>query len=266
MIDTLVERNNIKIIGNGNVPMIFLHGYGCDQQMWRFVYPAFEDHYKIILMDHVGSGKSNVEAYDFNKYSSLNGYANDLLEIIDAFQLQETIIVAHSGSAMIALLAAAERPSHFSKLVLLGPSPCYINKPSYDGGFSQDDIDELVSTLESNYLGWSSFITPVIIGDDNQKEYSEELKNSFCSMNPAIAKHFAKVTFLSDNRGDLKRVKTPALIIQTNPDVIAPVQVGQYVHQNVLGSTYIELQTIGHCPHLTAPNEVISAINQYLNF
>lgn len=266
MNDTIIDRNNIHILGKGNIPMLFLHGYGCDQQMWRFVYPASEDDYKVILMDHVGSGKSDLEAYDFEKYSSLNGYADDLLEIIEAFQLKETIIVAHSVSAMIALLAAAERPSLFSKLILLGPSPCYINKPPYHGGFSQDDIDELVSTLESNYLGWSSFITPVIIGDSNQKEYAEELKNSFCSMNPTIAKHFAKVTFLSDNREDLKRVKTPALIIQTNPDVIAPVQVGQYVHQNLFGSTYVEIPTTGHCPHLTAPNEVIFSIKKYLTF
>jgi sigma-B regulation protein RsbQ len=265
MTQTLSTRNNINIFGKGEKIMLFLHGYGCDQNMWRFITPAFENDYKIVLIDHVGSGKSEIEAYDFEKYSSLRGYANDVIEICEYLGEKDITVIAHSVSGMIAMLAAAERPEFFSKLVLVGPSPCYINKGDYYGGFTQEDIDELINTLEGNYLGWSSFITPVIIGDDNKKEYSTELKNSFCAMNPEIAKHFAKVTFLSDNRTDLERVVTESLVIQTNPDVIAPVKVGKYVSEKLPKATYVELDAVGHCPHLTAPEKVIKATKVFLS-
>lgn len=257
-------RNNVKKIGNGIRPFIFAHGYGCDQKMWRFITPAFEKDYQVILFDHVGSGKSDQSAYNFEKYSSLKGYAEDLIEICDKLQLQNVIFVGHSVSTMIGVLAAAERPDLFDKLILIGPSPCYINSNEYFGGFNRHDIDELITTLESNYLGWSSFITPIIIGNPEMPEYTEELKNSFCSMNPAIARHFAKVTFLGDNRKDLCRVSTPALIIQCHPDVIAPVQVGEFVHKNITASKYVLVNSAGHCPHLTAPDQVIAAIQSYL--
>ncbi len=260
----IIIRNNVKIFGNGTQPMVFAHGYGCDQNMWRFITPAFEKDYQIIVFDHVGSGKSDQSAYDFEKYSSLKGYAHDLIEICDALNLKNVIFAGHSVSSMIGVLAAAERPDLFDKLVLIGPSPCYINANGYIGGFSKKDIDELIVTLESNYLGWSSFITPVIIGNPEMPEYSEELKNSFCSMNPDIAKHFARVTFLGDNREDLSRVSTHALIIQCHPDVIAPVQIGEFVHQKIPNSKYVLLNTSGHCPHLTAPDQVISSIKSYL--
>lgn len=265
MKDFLTDRNNITIFGRGQQVLLFLHGYGCDQNMWRLITPAFEENYKIVLLDHVGSGKSNIEAYDFEKYSALSGYASDIIEICDAFSFQNVLLVGHSVSGMIALLAAADRPDLFAKLVLVGPSPCYINQDDYFGGFTREDIDELIQTLESNYLGWSRFITPVIIGDDNKKEYSDELKNSFCALKPDIAKHFAKVTFLSDNRDDLRKVTTESLIIQTNPDAIAPVQVGKYVCEKLSNGKYVELATMGHCPHLTAPDLVIDAMTNFLH-
>jgi sigma-B regulation protein RsbQ len=258
------KRNNINLLGKGQQPMIFAHGFGCDQNMWRFVTPAFEDTHRIVLMDHVGSGHSDHAAYDFEKYNSLTGYAQDLIEVCEELQLQDVIVVAHSVSCMIAVLAAAARPELFDKLILIGPSPCYINDQDYFGGFDPKDIEELVATLESNYLGWSSYITPVIIGNPEKPEFSEELNRSFCTMNPEIAKHFAKVTFGGDNRADLAKVRTDSLIIQCHPDVIAPVEVGQFVHKNIRNSSFVQLNTSGHCPHLTAPELVISSIKNYL--
>lgn len=264
MIDNVITRNNVKVIGKGNQPMVFAHGYGCDQNMWRFIAPAFQKDFKIILFDHVGSGKSDQRAYDFKKYNSLKGYADDLIEICEVLDLKNVIFVGHSVSSMIGVLAAANRPDLFAKLVLIGPSPCYINHADYFGGFTQKDIDELIATLESNYLGWSSFITPVIIGNPEKEEFSEELNNSFCSMNPDIAKHFARVTFLGDNRSDLSGVSTQTLILQSHPDVIAPTQVGEFVHKEISNSRYVLLNSSGHCPHLTAPLQVISSIQSFL--
>ncbi|WP_339922107.1 alpha/beta hydrolase [uncultured Cyclobacterium sp.] len=257
-------KNNVTISGNGMQPIVFGHGYGCDQKMWRYIAPAFEKDYKVVLFDHVGSGKSDLNAYDYQKYDSLKGYAEDLLDIIVDLDLREVIFVGHSVSSIIGVLAAGERPDLFDKLVLLGPSPCYINQDGYLGGFNKDDIDELVVTLESNYLGWSSFMAPQIIGNPNMPQYSQELENSFCSMNPEIAKHFAKVTFLGDNRADLEKVATSTLILQSHPDVIAPVAVGEFVHEKIKGSQYVLLNSSGHCPHLTSPDQVISSIQSYL--
>jgi sigma-B regulation protein RsbQ len=264
MNNKVIARNNVKVFGKGNQPVVFAHGYGCDQKMWRFITPAFENDFKIILFDHVGSGKSDQTAYDFEKYSSLKGYADDLIEICEVLDLKSVIFAGHSVSSMIGILAAADRPDLFDKLVLIGPSPCYINSSDYFGGFTQKDIEELIATLESNYLGWSSFITPVIIGNPEKEEYSEELRNSFCSMNPDIAKHFAKVTFLGDNRNDLSRVTTRSLIIQSHPDVIAPVEVGKFVHREISNSAYLLLNSSGHCPHLTAPDQVIAGMQTFL--
>ncbi|TVR79226.1 MAG: alpha/beta hydrolase [Chitinophagaceae bacterium] len=264
MSDFVTIRNNINISGKGKQPMVFAHGYGCSQNMWRFVAPAFEKDYKIVLFDHVGSGKSDLSAYDFEKYNSLKGYADDLIEICDELHLQNVILVGHSVSCMIAVLAAAKRPELFDKLVLVGPSPRYINDNEYHGGYKKQDIDELIKAVESDYLCWSSFITPVIIGDSEKPEYSEELRDSFCSMDPEIAKHFAKVTFRGDNREDLSKVSNSTLIIQCQSDVIAPVQVGEYVHKKMPDSKYLLLDISGHCPHLTAPEQVISGMQAFL--
>lgn len=260
----LKARNNINRIGRGNQTIMFAHGYGCDQNMWRFITPAFEQEYDIVLFDHVGSGRSDDSAYKFDKYNTLKGYADDIIELCDEMDLKNIIFVGHSVSSMIGALAAGGRPDLFQKLIMIGPSPCYINDAEYFGGFTKTDIDELVDTLESNYLGWSSFITPVIIGNPDKPEFAEELNNSFCRMNPEIAKHFAKVTFLGDNRLDLPKVSTPSLIIQCHPDVIAPVKVGQYVSEKVQNGSYLQLEVTGHCPHLTAPDQTIEALKSYI--
>lgn len=265
MITNSQNKNNVKRFGKGKQTIMFAHGYGCDQNMWRFITPAFEKDYDVILFDHVGSGKSDESAYDFEKYSSLNGYAEDVIELCDELHLKNIIFVGHSVSSMIGVLASAKRTDLFKALIMIGPSPCYINDSEYYGGFEKKDIDGLIEMLENNYLGWSSYITPVIIGDPEKPEYAAELNNSFCRMNPEIAKHFAKVTFSGDNRKDLSKVTTPTLIIQSDPDVIAPVKVGMFVHENMKTSKFMKLETPGHCPHLTSPELTIKAINSYLN-
>ncbi|HSJ66411.1 MAG TPA: alpha/beta hydrolase [Anditalea sp.] len=264
MVKDIKVRNNINRLGSGNQTIMFAHGYGCDQNMWRFITPAFEAAYDIILFDHVGSGRSDEKEYRFDKYNTLKGYVDDIIEVCEDLGLKDIIFVGHSVSSMIGALASAYRPDLFKQLIMIGPSPCYINDEDYYGGFSQQDIDELIDTLESNYLGWSSYITPVIVGNPEKPEFAEELKNSFCRMNPAIAKHFAKVTFLGDNRQDLPNVSTPSLIIQCHPDVIAPVKVGQYVSGKVQNGSYLQLEVTGHCPHLTAPQQTIEALKSYI--
>lgn len=257
-------KYNLSIKGKGGQVMVFAHGYGCDQNMWRFVAPAFEEDYKVVLFDLIGSGKSAVEAYDYEKYNSLQGYANDILEICEVLNFENVIFVGHSVSAMIGLLASVKKPSLFSHLIMVGPSPCYINDTNYYGGFSRQDIEELLVAVDSNYLGWSSAITPVIMGNPDRPELAEELENSFCRTNPEIAKHFAKVTFLSDNRQDLPNVKVKTLVIQCTSDVIAPVEVGKYVQEHMEDSQFALLEATGHCPHLSAPQETIAAIKAFL--
>lgn len=264
MKNEVIFRNSVKRFGNGKKTIMFAHGYGCDQNMWRFITPSFQNNYDCIIFDHVGSGNSDEKAYDFNKYDSLSAYANDIISICDELGLRDIIFVGHSVGSMMGALAAAERPDLFDRLIMIGPSPRYINDEDYYGGLSQNDINELMDTLDSNFLGWSSYITPVIIGNPDKVEFSTELDNSFCRMNPEIAKHFAKVTFLSDNREDLPRVLTPTLIIQCHPDVIAPIEVGKYVHEHIPNSSYTQIAASGHCPHLTAPELTIKALKSYL--
>src|SRR5215212_233484 len=208
---SVLKRNNVTISGRGRTPMIFAHGFGCDQHMWRFVAPAFEDDYRVIVFDHVGAGQSDLSAYDRTKYSALAGYADDLLEICRELDVTNGIVIGHSVSAMIAVLAAIKAPERFAKLVLIGPSPCYLNDGDYIGGFSKADITELLDSMDSNYLGWSSAMAPAIMGNSERPALGEELTNSFCRTDPTIAKQFARVTFLSDNRADLPKLRTPAL-------------------------------------------------------
>lgn len=244
--------------------MLFAHGFGCDQHMWRFVVPAFEDQYKVVLFDHVGAGHSDLTAYQPTKYRTLAGYADDILEICHTLHLEEAIFVGHSVSAMIGILAALKEPDRFAKLILIGPSPCYINDGAYTGGFSRADIDGLLDMLDANYLGWSSTMAPVIMGNPQHPELDAELTNSFCRTDPTIAKQFARVTFLSDNRADLPKVQTPCLILQCRDDVIAPVCVGEYMHRSLPTSQLVMLQATGHCPNLSAPEETIAAMRQGL--
>lgn len=244
--------------------MVFAHGFGCDQNMWRLVTPGFEADYSIVLFDHVGAGDSALTEYDVEKYATLRGYADDVLDICDALDLSDVIYVGHSVSAMIGVLAVTKRPQIFDKLVMVGPSPRYVNDGEYTGGFSREDIDGLLDSLDSNYLGWSRSMAPAIMGNTDRPELGEELANSFCRTDPEIAKHFARATFLADNREDLASVRTPTLIIQSAVDAIAPPEVGAYVHSQLADSELIVLDVDGHCPNLSAPDETVSAISQYL--
>jgi sigma-B regulation protein RsbQ len=261
---TTTQRNNVRISGRGQKAMLFAHGFGCDQAMWRFVAPAFEDDFRVVLFDHVGAGHSDVTAYDREKYGTLDGYAEDVLEICRELDLEDVIFVGHSVSAMIGVLAGARDPVRFEALVLVGPSPRYIDDDGYVGGFSRTDVDELLQALESNYLGWSAAMAPAIMGNPDRPELGNELANSFCRTDPAIAEHFARVTFLSDNREDLGLVNIPALILQCSDDIIAPPVVGEFVHARMKHSTLIRMKAVGHCPNLSAPDETIAAIKAFL--
>ena len=262
---SVVARNNVKLSGREDgQPMVFAHGFGCDQNMWRFVVPAFEDEYRIVLFDLVGAGGSDLRAYSREKYDSLAGYAEDVLEICRELELENVVFVGHSVSAMIGVLAAKEEPERFDSLVLVGPSPRYIDDGDYVGGFGRSDIEELLESLDSNYLGWSSAMAPVIMGNPEHPELGEELTNSFCRTDPEIAGHFARVTFLSDNRADLAGMRIPSLVLQCSEDVIAPVAVGEYVHRELPNSRIVVLNATGHCPNLSAPEETIEAMKAFL--
>ncbi|WP_419707822.1 alpha/beta fold hydrolase [Promicromonospora sp. NFX87] len=245
--------------------MVLAHGFGCDQSMWRLVAPAFEDDYRVVLFDHVGAGGSDLTAYDPDRHASLQGYADDVVELLEELALGPVVFVGHSVSATIALLAAARRPDLFDRLVLVGPSPRYIDDDGYRGGFTAEEIDELLETMDANYLGWSAFIAPVIMGNADRPELGEELTNSFCRTDPAIAKRFARTTFLSDNRADLAAVRTPSLVVQCREDAIAPVEVGEYVHDRLADSKLTLIDAVGHCPNLSAPGELITAMREYLS-
>jgi sigma-B regulation protein RsbQ len=257
------ERNNVVVHGDGQ-PMVFAHGYGCDQNMWRHVWPAFADRHKVVLFDHVGYGGSEHDAYDSERYSSLHAYADDVNAIVDEFDLHDVIFVGHSVSAMIGVLAARAMPDRYAKLVLVGPSPRYIDDTDYAGGFTREDIDGLLDSLESNYLGWSSAMAPVIAGNPDRPELGEELTNSFCRADPEMAAHFARVTFLSDNREDLADVDVPSLVLQCTDDVIAPQTVGAFVAERMPRAELVHLQATGHCPNLSAPEETVAAIEEFL--
>lgn len=261
---SVVVRNNVKVKGEGKQVMLFAHGYGCDQNMWRYVTPAFEEDYKIVLFDHVGAGGSDLSAFDSKKYNQLEGYADDILEIIEALQLQDIIFVGHSVSALIGIIASHKSPQYFKSLVLVAPSPSYINDGDYIGGFTNEQIEELLESLDNNHLGWSVKMAPVIMGNHDRKELADELTNSFCRTDPAIAKHFARTAFLSDKRALLSAVTQPTLILQCTDDVIAPETVGEFMHQQIKNSTLVKMEATGHCPNLSAPQETIDAINNFL--
>ena len=260
----LLKRNNVKVFGRGQQPMIFAHGYGCDQSMWRFITPAFEHRYRIVLFDHVGHGQSDAAAFDPARYGSLQGYADDVLAICRELDLTNVVFVGHSVSAMIGVLAAIAEPERFDRLVLIGPSPRYIDDGDYVGGFKPEDIEGLLDFLDSNHLGWSSTMAPVIMANPDRPELGEELTNSFCRTDPEIAKAFARVTFTSDNRADLAKVKMPTLVLQCSEDIIASERVGEFVHRGISGSTLVQLAATGHCPNLSAPDEVIQAIRAFV--
>lgn len=265
MKNPIVSRNNVRISGRGTQPMLFAHGFGCDQNMWRYIVPAFENDYRIILFDYVGAGKSDLASYNHERYASLRGYAQDIIDICEALELEDIIFVGHSVSSMIGILAAIEHPKYFKNLILVGPSPCYINDDGYTGGFEAKDIHGLLETMEKNYIGWANFMAPEIVGNKDRPELGRELTESFCSTDPVIARQFAEVTFLSDNRKDVARVKVPSLILQCSEDIIAPREVGEYMSRMLPQSKFYKMHATGHCPHMSDPEETIMAIKEYLS-
>ncbi|MES2936330.1 MAG: alpha/beta hydrolase [Pseudomonadota bacterium] len=261
---SVLKRNNVHVQGSGR-PMVFVHGFGCDQNMWRLLAPHFAENHKVVLLDLVGLGQSDLSAYDPKKYATLHGYAADVLEVVDATCAGEpAILVGHSVSAMIGMLADISAPGRFAAHAMIGPSPSYINDGDYIGGFERSDIEGLLEALESNYLGWSSNMAPAIMGAPDQPELGAELTNSFCRTDPEIAKQFARATFLSDHRADLPLLKTRTLILQCSDDMLAPLAVGEYLHRTLANSVLRVIDNVGHCPHLSSPSASVAAIEEFL--
>jgi len=263
VLDEVFERHNLRVTGTAGSLLLFAHGYGCDASMWRLVAPQLAASYRIALFDHVGSGRSRA-VYDPARYATLEGYVQDVLSICQALGPEPVVFVGHSVSAMIGVLAAARRPECFSRLVLVGPSPRYIDDGSYRGGFTQEDISSLLALLEADHDGWARAMAPTIMANPDRPELAGELAESFCRVDPDIARQFARVTFTSDNRADLARVHTPSLVIQSANDVIAPREVGEFVHRNLPDSRLVVLETSGHCPHLSDPEATAAAIQAFL--
>jgi sigma-B regulation protein RsbQ len=261
---TVTKRNNVQVTGNGERTLMLAHGYGCDQSMWRHVSPSFKENFKVVLFDYVGSGSSDSSAFDKARYSTLRGYARDVLEIVEELGLTDVNFVGHSVSSMIGALAAIQRPEYFATLTMVGPSPCYINYGDYQGGMDPQDVQSLLDTLERNHVSWSATMAPAIMGHPDDPALAEELEASFCRMDPFLANHFARVTFLSDNRADLPKLTTKTLILQCQRDVIAAVSVGKYIHKCLPNSQFVLMDATGHCPHLSAPMEVVKNLQTFL--
>ena len=261
----ILERNNVTIIGESDETLVFAHGFGCDQNAWKYITTAFSSDYKLIFFDFVGSGKADHSAYDPLKYGSLNGYAEDILEICAFLKLENAIFIGHSVSCMIGALAAIKHPTVFKKLIFIGPSPCYLNKEGYVGGFEKEDLDGLFELMDSDYITWANAMAPAIMGSHNEAALGKELADSFCSIDPEIAKSFARVTFLSDNRTDLAYIPVQSLTLQCSEDMIAPLEVGNYIYSNTPNNKLVVLNSTGHCPHMSAPQETILAIKSFLH-
>ena len=260
------RRNNVRISGQGDRTVMFLHGLGCDQRMWRYVAPTFEVDSQVILMDLPGCGQSDLSAFDLERYSKLEGYAQDILDVIKALDLQDVIFVGHSVSSMLGAIASIRQPERFSQLIMVAPSPCYLNHPpDYLGGFDRADIEELLDLMDKNYMGWASFLAPLAMGNSESPELAQELESSFCSTDPITAKAFAKATFYSDCRSLLPEIVTPCLILQCTEDALVPEPVGEYLHQHIPKSSYIKLTATRHCPHLSHPVETAAFIRSYLS-
>jgi sigma-B regulation protein RsbQ len=262
--ESIIKRNNVNVIGHGTRVMLFAHGFGCDQRSWQFILEAFTDDYKVVLFDYVGSGKSDVGAYNSEKYNDLEGYAQDLLDVCEALSLSQVIFVGHSVSAMIGLLAAIRKPEYFKKLIFIGPSPRYLNDENYTGGFDRKDMESLFDFMDSNYLGWSNTMAPAIMGNADRPELGEFLTNSFCATDPTVAREFARVTFFSDNRADLGKLQVESLTLQCSDDVIAPQAVGDFVKAHIPNNQLVLLEATGHCPHISEPEKTIRAIKDFI--
>ena len=259
-----LELNNVKIEGAGTEAMVFVHGYGCDQTMWKFVEPEFRGDFLTVRYDLTGCGKSDMSRYDFAAYATLQGHVDDLLRILSELGLISVTFVGHSVSAMTGLLASTQSPGRFHRQIMVAPSPCHINDDDYIGGFERSEIESLLDTMDLNYLGWASYMAPVIVGNQDRPELAEDLQQTFCSTDPKIASHFAGVTFYGDHRKHLPQSSVPALILQCSEDVIAPLSVGNYMHQHLPQSKLVIMDATGHCPQLSAPKELIACMRTYL--
>lgn len=265
MNQNILIRNNVNVAGRGTKAMLFAPGFGCDQNMWRLVAPFFEEHFRVILFDYVGSGKSDYNAYSPSKYRDLKGYAQDIHDICAALELKDVIFVGHSVGAVIGMLASIQEPDRFEQLIMIGPSPCYLNDPpNYSGGFEREDLEALIDMMEMNYIGWANYLSQVIMKNPERPELSKELEESFCSTDPTVARQFAIATFFSDNREDVLKVTVPSLILQCSDDAIAPIEVGRYMHRTLSESTLYLMEATGHCPHVSHPEETVRLINKYL--
>lgn len=262
---SVLSRNNVRVSGHGTQAIVFAHGFGCDQAMWRFVAPAFEATHRVVQFDYVGSGRSDVSAYDAMRYATLQGYASDVLEVCDALELMQVIFVGHSVSATVGMLAATRRPSRFERLVLVSPTPCYLNHPpQYEGGFERRDLEDLLAMMDQNYMAWAGVLAPMVAGNPDRPEYAAELEASYCATDPLVARRFAEATFLSDHRRDVQTVPVPSLIMQCTQDSMASENVGRWLARHLPQSTYSQLEATGHCPHLTHPDETVQVIREYL--
>ncbi len=265
IVNMVLRRNNVTIAGKGEQAIIFAPGFGCDQNMWRFVAPAFESNYKVILFDYVGSGKSDYEAYSSNKYRELHGYAQDVLEICTTLELNKVIFIGHSVGSVIGMLASIQKPELFQRLIMIGPSPCYLNDPpEYIGGFEKEDLEGLINMMELNYIGWSNYLSNLVMKNPDRPELSAELEESFCTTNPVVAREFAIATFFSDYRSLLPAVKVPSLILQCSDDDVAPIEVEHYIKLNMPNSELRLMKATGHCPHMSHPDETIQLIKEYI--
>lgn len=264
MNDVMV-RNNVKVLGEGERTIVFAHGFGCDQNMWQYITPAFAKEFRIVLFDYVGSGNSDITSYTTEKYSNLNGYKQDVLDVMDSLGLNHVIFVGHSVSSMIGMLASIERPAYFDRLIMIGPSPRYLNEgEEYTGGFEKSDITELLDMMEMNFLGWASYLAPIAMNNPELPILTQDLERSFISNDPVIAREFAEATFLSDHRRDLAEATVPTLIMQCSDDSIVPIEVGEYLHRHLKNSTLRLMEAKGHYPHISHPEETIELIQQFL--
>nr|ARK11137.1 sigma factor sigB regulation protein rsbQ [Fibrella sp. ES10-3-2-2] len=261
---SIPHRYNVTVQGEEKQPMLFAHGFGCDQTMWRYVAPAFNDDYQVIKFDYIGHGRAALDAYNQERYASLHGYAQDILDICHDLDLHDVILVGHSVSSMIGLLACIKEPQRFNRLVMVGPSARYMNDEGYYGGFERDDIEGLLDMMDNNFFGWATSLGPSIMANADEPQLSTELVTTFCSTDLEVALQFARVTFYSDNRQELPKMPTPSLVIQSLDDIIAPVEVGEYIAKHTPNSTLRVITATGHCPHLSAPGETIEAIRHFL--
>ncbi|WP_375438172.1 alpha/beta fold hydrolase [uncultured Hymenobacter sp.] len=259
-----LKQNNVHVVGQGQQTLLFVNGFGCDQSIWRYLLPALSKQYQLVLFDHVGAGLSDASAYDPKKYASLDGYAQDVLAICRELKLTDVTLVGHSVGAMIGMLAAIQEPTRFQQLLLLCPSPCYLNQTNYYGGFDRADVEAMLAYMEKDFVGWADSFAPFLMGNPDQPSLAAELAHSFCQNDPAIAKQFARVTFLSDNRQDLAYLQAPCLLVQCAQDLIAPLEVGDYLQAAIPGATLVTLPVNGHCPHVSAPRETLKAIEAFM--